>query len=1203
MPGPRRYGRAAKGPAPRPAPKPRRVPVSPDHNGPHAGTGAKQGPLLTTPTYSTGHSPGWRQRFKKTQAQVRAAHARAAVAHAKSLGFSQGGNLIAHTASDLATAAKEAPGGVVQAAKGAALDRYDVVRGRYHHSLGGALYAALVGKRTGHMLEEMGRSTAHDLRHPLRHPGYTLLDALAIGSAGAGAASRIGAASRALAEGEGVSGALARSGARGGSLLHKPEPGTAEIAPGVHKLLSRNALRRHFQARRVAGIRQAVSEGRESGYAGGGRLGRKIADETAAQSTVGRELRAQRRIETSLANANSGELRHALRGLSKDEHSAIGVVGIEGKAALERPAETIARHVKTQERFVRDLQNEVMDLNAKLTPKAAARSRRLRELHAAIEANREHIANLEGAGKALENPSPKLRNALETAHRVANETELESVKRGLITSEQAVARRAKVASIYRRSGLKKPAPSQDVAFLEKRLDRLDSEIKLSDLRRKRAGTDAARIAHERLIAEADRVRRQVADAQGTKYGSDLVSGKAPEGSFYFPLSKAYTERFRRAAPERGYTPQMQATGLAKPTPGRYVPGHGHEFTGRSVKLGGVTPQVGEHIADVAARRNRLFSAQDFHKRLLGYATDAKEHAEQVPLRETSGVSDELKRVLAKAEERAHIEPGEAPHLHEKELADVQGSLTHEHVVLNGREVAPGDVPIGTKIAGVKWVDRRYVKDMDTLAPRSEIGRAIDEYVNRPVRFASIYARPSYALNWLGNYTMLAITEGASLPRVMLDARRVEETLGPELTSKIDAGVGTSRTASYLSRRSRAGKLTHDVQEWWQRVTDQGARRAAFFGEARRAGFTDAAGWRKLLSSDDPEIAAKRVEVFRRARRNIVDFDSMTPAEQQLATYVFVYPWVSRGSAWAVHATLEHPLKTATLANLGEATHKQMLGGLDLPSWLDGAIPIHVGGQTYLMNPSGVNTYATAAEVGESLVGAAKGAGGLKSGDANLADLLSPAAELGLAAAGGESGSKTGLLGLLSNLPEVQALIRSGVVGKPPKTYPDTGVYPALTPLLGGAAPRKADTAYLEQQAAKDQRATMTPVERAKYDVAQEARSVIVALRKQHPGLVKRAKPRIAHVYALKSQVDVARAKARAETDSPDEYQRKALEAEIDVLASWGVMSKERATRAKANVEHASIGDVKKARRWLVDHEFAAKYLDAIRELKKYLGVA
>jgi hypothetical protein len=810
-------------------------------------------------------------RERRSEKLVEQAHKRSQITRARAMGFKPGHSWLGRALAGLPARAYQMPGGIYGLGKGGGHD-VAAAMGYLPHASRYAKHARREGFETPHIAKQTATGTWESIRHPGRDPSATLLTGLAALSAGAGAASRVAAASDALRAGEGVSGAALRAGHRGGSLLHRPEPGTVEIAPGIHKLLSRNALRRQVQKAQAGRVRRAVEEGREAPQHGS-RLGRKIGDELSAHSTVGRELRAQRRVESDLSNTHTHELHHALRGLNRGEHSAIGVVGVEGKVALEKPSEVIARHVATHERFIEELRAEI--------PKKRGKARQ--ELARAIRQNEDHVRNLFVAGKALENPSDKLTHAIAVTHRVANETELESVKRGLLDAGQASGRRAKIAELYGRTG------------------------------------------------------------------------GAPEGSFYFPLSKAYTEAFRRGSKPKPYQPALPETGLGKPTPGRYMPGRGHEFTGRSVKLGGLSPRVGEHVADVASRRHRLFSAQDFHKRLREHATDEKVSESQIPIRETARVSDELKRVLSKAEERSLL--GEEPGLSEVEAQEIAQAVVARDIEHEGATKHHGSIPVGTRLKGVKWVDKRLVKDVEAMGPRSGLGEVVDA-VSRPFRFAYIYARPAYILNKLGNWTMLAVTEGARFPQVIRDAQLAESKLGGELLAKIDAGVGQSRTASYLATRSRAGKLTHDVQSFWQRITDQTERRAAFFGEARRGGYTDEAGWKELLTSDAPEISQKRIEVFRRARKNIVDFDSMTPAEQEAARLVFVYPWLTRGSAWAVHATLEHPAKVATLANLGEATHKDLLGGLSFPSWLEGVIPLHIGGKTFLINPSSINTYAT-----------------------------------------------------------------------------------------------------------------------------------------------------------------------------------------------------------------------------------------------------
>ncbi len=83
--------------------------------------------------------------------------------------------------------------------------------------VGSAVHGHPQFKRTRKLGKEIAKSTAEDVRHPGRHPGFLLLDTLAAASAGAGTAARIGGAGKAVAEGGRV-GAVAKA------LAHAPEP-------------------------------------------------------------------------------------------------------------------------------------------------------------------------------------------------------------------------------------------------------------------------------------------------------------------------------------------------------------------------------------------------------------------------------------------------------------------------------------------------------------------------------------------------------------------------------------------------------------------------------------------------------------------------------------------------------------------------------------------------------------------------------------------------------------------------------------------------------------------------------------------------------------------------------------------------------------------------------------------------------------------
>jgi hypothetical protein len=93
--------------------------------------------------------------------------------------------IAARTVGDLTGAALYAPMGIGLTAKTVG---GDFLAGPHHRPTA-----------TRELVKNIGKSTVEDVRHPLRHPGYTLLDALAVTGGVAGAAGRLGAAREAFA--------------------------------------------------------------------------------------------------------------------------------------------------------------------------------------------------------------------------------------------------------------------------------------------------------------------------------------------------------------------------------------------------------------------------------------------------------------------------------------------------------------------------------------------------------------------------------------------------------------------------------------------------------------------------------------------------------------------------------------------------------------------------------------------------------------------------------------------------------------------------------------------------------------------------------------------------------------------------------------------------------------------------------------------
>src|SRR6266511_2372422 len=93
--------------------------------------------------------------------------------HAQEARFGPSTKILSKTVGDLATAAIHAPAGLYTTGKAVGQDVAATHVSKGHKP-------DFSFKRSRAISKAIGKSTAEDVRHPLRHPGYTLLDALAL---------------------------------------------------------------------------------------------------------------------------------------------------------------------------------------------------------------------------------------------------------------------------------------------------------------------------------------------------------------------------------------------------------------------------------------------------------------------------------------------------------------------------------------------------------------------------------------------------------------------------------------------------------------------------------------------------------------------------------------------------------------------------------------------------------------------------------------------------------------------------------------------------------------------------------------------------------------------------------------------------------------------------------------------------------------
>jgi len=624
---------------------------------------------------------------------------------------------------------------------------------------------------------------------------------------------------------------------------------------------------------------------------------------------------------------------------------------------------------------------------------------------------------------------------------------------------------------------------------------------------------------------------------------------APVGSFYFPLTPRYTEGHLTGPSGMVGVRGVGAGGVSPPTDSAYVSGLGQRFTAASVRSGKL-PSAAQAIGDRYARVMKLASVHDLYDTLYGASTPTKTSEWDVPIGSTKAVREELRRLLSDVAEQVHANPDEAAKIDHQALERFQQILEHpQHQHL----------PVGASVEGVRWVDRRLIQDLGETSVAGALTRFSDA-VNNPARVAALYLRPAYALNAVGNVGMGLVTQGYLAPQATRWALKSRTLVGEADTAKIDAGMGMSRSQSYSIGRGPLYGMSDRLANAWNTLTDLWFRRAAFYHEAAKAGFRpERVG--ELLN--DPAHRAKLLEVLRRARKNAVDFNSLTPLERNgLRHLVYFYPWVSRGSLWALRAMVEHPGKTYTvaqLARIGERDQEKMLGRL--PEWakLAGLIPLHAAhnGMAETLNPTSVWTPSTAAQAGQAIADTAKGIVGVGKGGA-LSQNLSPVLQLVAGQAVPDSTQTTapGLVGMLESTPQAQALRRAGVWGKPSKTYPAHGVWPAAEPFVaGGLAPRETSVDALHAQARKE----LPADQRAYIGVYQEREQLWKDA--QALGLLKHGQ-RVPKVVrdAFNLKAERARALALLDRKAPD-YQHQAYAVDMGLLANHGILTRQQATAA------------------------------------------
>lgn len=793
------------------------------------------------------------------------------------------------------------------------------------------------------------------------------------------------------------------------------------------------------------------------------------------------------------------------------------------KAKKAQPDDVVVRQVSSW-------QNEIASLTKALTTEKTRGT-----IFEDLDAPEARGGYVQARPKGEAEPAP-LRSGEQPAN-LEGQTDLERTLR----TEEEKARRAQIAEEREGLGRVPVKPSErltaGLSVLRDARDRLEAEHA-----RKSAKTPWRQ---EISIIDAER-RREI---------------EAPEGSFYVDLDQFENVRYPSAT---GVTPRGGQYGYPPFSKGRRDPHLTHRYEGKNIQTG--TARVDAVNATMEDYHTAIVvtSALDAWNTQWQASSPVRRTKYDLPVREPSKVPHELKVMTHKG--------SRAIPMTQKEIDDYYRSIPEEQRKLVERtmESMPEEqrkgvvvlqaladhmhpteytgAKIGTNLTerGVRWIDRRFLADLTYLdAPGLGYwGTKAADAINNPARFLYVYGRVAYVLNLPGNLGMQVMTQGWLAPqnyRMALTMRKQLVALlgrdrGERLAAAIESGVGEGRARAVTVPTGFGARLTQSVANFWASWIDRHSRVSSFLHEARREGaeLPKDGFWTKEAAESLERFVFRnqkgRTVAFRRGNKGMVEFNNLTAFERNtLRHLIFIYPWMSRATVWALRTAVEHPIKTWTLSELAQYARENDPAG-PLPSYLSdrGYFPVKMLNkhEALLVNPSSINTFETAQENARLLATlVSTGVGQRTPREAASPALNGLIGVLTGQSSLGQDYQVGGLRGFaeefLKATPEFQMARRAGLVDQPKGEIP-LSQQPILQGknlgetfgpfFLGGLYPRKANLEVAHEKARIERLANMPPVQRASAKVTESVQTLLSEARRvgimdegeKLPGYLQRA---------------------------------------------------------------------------------------------------
>lgn len=401
-------------------------------------------------------------------------------------------------------------------------------------------------------------------------------------------------------------------------------------------------------------------------------------------------------------------------------------------------------------------------------------------------------------------------------------------------------------------------------------------------------------------------------------------------------------------------------------------------------------------------------------------------------------------------------------------------------------------------------------------------------------------------------------------------------------------------------------------------TDVIPRRAAWIHEAKKRGFKTIDDWERLIT--DRDLRDELITVSTAGRNAAIEFEGMGKIERMyIQRVLFIYPWVRGSTKYAGRFLAEHPVVAYTQQQRSQEAQKEanrLLGMV--PSVLEGVVPVKIGGETKLSDPTAFSLFESPVTLGQTGVALLKGR--FRAADRPL-HFMHPLLQAGLGylartspLTGDPLPARQGFAdymykSLIQQIPVVRFTER-GLLGsaKPPPTaiYQRTPSEERLRFLIGGVAPSTFSREAMRSRALEDRRALLSPERRAIFDHLVFRERMLIAARKAgYLGPKDRLPRPLINAVMLRARRKQAYAAAGLSKLSGLDFQVEAFKQDLRVMHEiWGPGLIQRLTgRTEQDLEHwaeksATADQIKNVRQQLGEIVFGGatirQYTDALK---------